>query len=168
MNQLAKRIIVSLLCGCALVTAASSESRVTGVYFVDMEAAFQESSASKMQKLQNTFEKKQATLASEHTQLEEEARTFEKNAATMPASVRESTQQTIREKAEALSAKRAKLSQDQYQSENEIRSAFIQSVSKASKEIAQKKGINLILPKQVVLFAEADLDLTAEVLKVMN
>lgn len=139
-------------------TSMGAHTQMIGV--VDLQTLFQSDSAGKMEGLQKSFQKQQEKLVMEQEKLENDAMKLEKDGATMTQSARLKEENNLRQRSEALSAKRSQVTQDYYKSEQGIRKAFMDSVNNAAIEVAQSQGIKLIIPADIVLYGDVSTDVT--------
>jgi outer membrane protein len=152
--------------GASAVNAIGSPNTVFGV--IDVDAVFQSDSGSKIEGLQSDFTKRQESLDKEQQKLEGQLQDFKKNAPTMAIKAREARELALRKETESLSAKRAQLTQEYYKGEQEIKMSFMNAMSSATETVAKKKGLQVVLPKQVVLYGDQSLDVTSDVISSMK
>ena len=139
-------------------TSMGAHNQMIGV--VDLQTLFQSDSAGKMERLQKSFQEQQEKLVVEQEKLENDALKLEKDGATMTQNARLKEENNLRQRSEALSAKRSQATQDYYKSEQSIRKAFMDSVNNAAIEVAQSQGITLIIPADIVLYGDVRTDVT--------
>ena len=134
---------------------------------VDVDAVFQKDSGHKIESLQSSFNKRQDGLDKEQQSLEGALQTFRKDAPAMSAKAREAREVELRKDSEALSAKRAQLTQ-YFKSEQEIKMAFMNAMTDAAAVVAKEKGLQVVLPRQVVLYGAESMDMTSDVIASMK
>ncbi len=166
MVVLSSSIIAHAGQGASAVKAIGSPNTVFGV--IDVDAVFQSDSGNKIEGLQSDFTKRQEKLDKEQQKLEGQLQDFKKNAPTMAVKAREARELALRKETESLSAKRAQLTQEYYKGEQEIKMSFMNAMSSATESVAKKKGLHVVLPKQVVLYGDASLDVTKDVISSMK
>jgi Skp family chaperone for outer membrane proteins len=135
---------------------------------VDVDAVFQKDSGHKIESLQSSFNKHQDSLDQEQQALEGALQTFRKDAPAMSVKAREAREVELRKDSEALSAKRAQLTQEYFKSEQEIKMAFMNAMTDAAAVVAKEKGLQVVLPRQVVLYGAESMDMTSDVIASMK
>ncbi|MDC3181049.1 OmpH family outer membrane protein [Gammaproteobacteria bacterium] len=173
--KIGKKLLMVVVSSCMLCHATEGASAVKAIGtlspafgLVDVDAVFQSDSGNKIETLQADFTKRQGTLDQEQQSLEGQLQDFKKNAPTMAVKAREAREIELRKETETLSAKRAQLTQEYYKGEQDIKMSFMHAMNTAAEKVAKKKGLHVVLPKQVAIYGEVSLDVTTDVISSMK
>lgn len=148
--------------GSEEIVYVNSDSLLTNyAYFKDVRASFEEKA-----------KKAQADLQAKGNSFQKEVADYQKNAGTMSAEQRANTEERLARKQDELGKLNQNASSSLAQQEAEENEKLYNRVSAFLKKHAEEKGYKLVLTystsNPTVLFADASLEITNEVVKGLN
>jgi len=170
-----KMIVLSALMMATLVPAAFAEdAAVTGakIATVDMQKALQTVDAGKKAKtqLEKEFNTKKKMLDDEQTAIKKLTEEFKKQSMVLNDESRAKKQQEIQERMMKFQDQMMRSQTEIQQKEGELTAPIVKNLKALVKEMAAKKGYQLVLDKneQTVIFSQEKDDLTEELVKTYN
>jgi len=146
----------------AAPVAAQSEMKIATIRSLDLlRDAPQIKSAN--EKMKAEFEKRQKDLEAEGRKLSEDIKKFQREADTISAQQRATTEKDLNTRKIDFDYKQRQLGEQVQAREQELRRELQGKFSKAIEEVAVEKGIQLVLQDPV--YAAGGIDITEEVLK---
>jgi len=97
-------------------------------------------------------------------QLQLEVKSYQKEQAVLSKKKIAALQRTISQHSVALRQAQAKFQSDLLTTQNKKMSAFLDQVKAAVAKVAQKKGLDVVLPSNAVLYSKNKFDITPSVL----
>jgi len=150
------------------LTAAiwSMGAMAAGVGVVDMQQILQTSPEIKKinADLTKQFDERKQKIVEMGRALQGDLQTYQKNKSVMSAKVLTDTQEQIGKKEASLRDAQMKFQQDLFTAQNKSMNDFMDRVRGAVKDVAAKKQIDLVLPKNMVLYSQGATDITSDVM----
>lgn len=136
------------------------------IAYIDLEEVFSSRVvAQKLESLNTEFESRKNDFEAAKNRLNTMQEEFDKESAAMTKIVRENREQEIREMANNLSRQGSEMQGEYYSRQQEIKTEFYNKVMEISESIARKYKIQAVFPKQALLYADKEFDLTEELLR---
>jgi len=161
-----KRLITAILLTVGLVWGITAQAATT-LGTVDMQKIF--TTAKEVKKINATLEKKFASrkksLLTEQKTLQNDAKKLQKNQSILKSSDLNKQRTQLTQEATAFRDKQTKFQQDLYAAQNEAMRDFMKTLTSSVGKIAKKKGLDVVLPNNNLLYAKSNLDITSDVLK---
>jgi len=172
MNRLIQAFGIMALAAALLAPApaAWAQKKTPAIAVVDLVQIMQNSESAKairsqMEKISKSY---QATIAGEKDKLEKEAQDLEQKRSTMAADALQQKQREFQQKIATyereLQGRRNKLADVSNAALKQVQDAIVAVVD----QIAKETQVSLVITKDTVLHASADLDITTEVMKRLN
>jgi len=164
-------IVKKLLCaaGLGLALAASSVAAQAAdkIAVVNVSNIFQQlpQRAAIARQLENEFKGRATDLQAQERALQAQMQNFQRNASTMKASVRASTEKDIMAKRQAFSEKAQAFEDDNRRRQTEERNKLLTQIQAAVKKVASSEGYDIVIDSNAVAYATDAKDITADVLK---
>lgn len=160
-----KRLALILM---AVVTATWSMGAMAAgvVGVVDMQQILQTSPEIKKinADLTKQFDERKQKIVEMGRALQGDLQTYQKNKSVMSSKVLSDTQEQIGKKEASLRDAQMKFQQDLFTAQNKSMNDFMDRVRTAVKDVASKKQIDLVLPKNMVLYSQGATDITPDVM----
>ena len=135
------------------------------VAYIDMEQVLSSRLVvDKIERLKSDFDKRTASFQETQDKLESQISSHEKEAASMTKAVREKKELELRQKAQRLAQQKNEMAQEFYTRQQEIRQEYLVQSANISKELAKAHDLQVVCPKQMLLYADESLDLTHELI----
>jgi outer membrane protein len=162
-----KKITISLM--AAFVAFCSISAMAADVGVVNMQKIFTTSSEVKEinANLKSQFSARKTSIVEMAQKLQAEVKKYEKNQSVMNKKSLAKVQKDISQKSLQLRQAQSKFQQDFMAAQNKKMSRLIAKVKSATKKVAAKKGLELVIPSNVVLYSRNTLDITSNVLSAM-
>jgi Skp family chaperone for outer membrane proteins len=160
-----------LMLGCGLVVAAFTMNALADdVGVVDMKSIFQNSAKVKEinAKLGKKFASDRAKIVQMQKSFKDNMTKLQRDGSVMSKKDIEKLKVNIRKQQAELQAAQAKFQQQLYAAQNKAMGAFMKKVQDVVKVIARRKGLELVLPKNGVLYSAKSMDITADISKKLN
>ncbi|MCP8352089.1 OmpH family outer membrane protein [Candidatus Synchoanobacter obligatus] len=159
-------VLASLLSLSTLTSAESVAIKQFHIAYIDLEEVFSSQVISnKIDSLREDFESRHTDFEAAKKRLEQMQVDLEKDAPTMTDIVRENREREIREMATKLSQQGSEMSGEYYSRQQEIKSNYMNQVSEISEKLAKKYKIQVVYPKQALLYVDSDFSLTEECIR---
>ena len=137
--------------------------------YIDMQGAIQATTAGKAAKksLEKEFNKKKDQLKKKEGELKKEADAFEKKRMVLSDKVRNQKQAGLQKKMMGFQKELQESQANIQQKERELTQPILIKIQKVIAAVAKKKGYSMVFEKgsQSVMWAQADLDITNDVVK---
>ena len=169
-----KSMIVALLALIALAPSVRAEDAAAAskIATVDMQKALQTVDAGKKAKgqLEKEFNTKKKMLDDEQTAIKKLTEEFKKQSMVLNDESRAKKQQEIQERMMKFQDQMMRSQNEIQQKEGELTGPIVKNLKAMVREIAAKKGYNIVLDKneQTVIFSQEKDDLTEELVKSFN
>lgn len=162
-----KKMLVGV---AAAVILSASTTFASGVGIVDMKKIFTTSPKVKQIKseLKHQFSPEKAKLDKMGKALQASLQNYQKNKAVMSKKDVATLQAKIAKQEMAFRQAQAGFQQTVFKAQNKQLGAFMSNVKAAVKKIAEKEKLDLVLPKNDVLYVKSDSDITGKVLSEMK
>lgn len=158
------RVVKTLLSILALAPMVV-QANVGKTVYVDLEKVFSSPVISaKADALKAEFDKRYDDFKAAQGRLDEKMAEHEKEVSMMTKIVRENREQELKEMAQRLNQQGAEMSQDYQLRQHGIKTQYLSKIEGIAKKLAAKHNASLVLVKQVVLYADASLDITDELI----
>ena len=157
-----KLLLLTAICLLFSVSTANAQDMAIGVFDVQKVAA--ESDAIKLAKeeIDKKYGKQRADLEKERDEMEKKAQEFQKKRPT------EKQQQALMKQNRDYSEKAQAFLKLLQAEETRFRSSLEEAITKATKEVAAKKNLMLIIDRAAVPYFDPKFDVTADVLTEVN
>jgi len=159
-------VIATMLLALTFAQHAMADLKVA---YVDGQAVLNDSAAGKQEraKIEKFFKKKKAALEKDENKLKSMQKKFEKDKLTMSKSQSEKWQIDFRDKVQGFQKKSAEAQREVQQKEREYSRKAAAEIQKIVDAVAKEQKVNLVLEKNRsgLLFADASMDITPEVIK---
>ena len=158
-----KRILLAVTLSVAMLGSAVAMAEDIGV--VDMRQIFRSSSQVKAinANLKKQFAPQRAKIVSLGKSLQSNVKKFKKNQSVMSGSNAAKLRSTIQQQSTELRQDQAKFQQDLFAAQNQAMAKFMKKVKGVVGKIAAKKKLEIVLPKNNVLYAKGTMDITSDV-----
>ena len=162
------RTASSILLPAALVAAtfaATPASAETKIAVVRTQAVLRDAPQTKSasQKMKTEFEKREKDLNDEGKKLQDDIEKFQREADSMSASQRASTDKDLNSRKQSFDMRQRHLAEEAQTRNQELQRDLFDTVHAAIEAVAKEKQIDLVVPDP--LYAATALDITDEVLK---
>jgi outer membrane protein len=161
-----KRLITAILLTVGLAFGIAAQA-ATSIATVDMQKIFTTSKEVKKinANLEKKFSSRKKSLLAEQKTLQDDAKKFEKNQSILKKSDLEKRRSQLTQEATSFRDKQTKFQQDLYAAQNEAMRDFMKTLTSSVGKVAKKKGIDVVLPNNNLLYAKSNLDITSDVMK---
>ncbi len=159
-----KRLLLSIFLSFALIWAAAAMAENIGI--VDMRAIFQSSPQIKQvnDKLNKQFAPERDKIVQMGKSLQDDVKKFQRNQSVMDKAGLDKLRNSIAEQEQNLRTMQAKFQQELFTAQNQAMGTFMDKLTSVVKKIAEKKNLDVVLPKNTVLYAKDGMDITSDVL----
>jgi outer membrane protein len=165
-----KKVIVAImgLIGTGLCAFASAAPVSIGI--VDMQQVLQQSPkvTAVSEKLKKQFAPEQNRLMDQQKHLKELAGKLNRDAATMQAKDKDALQAQIDKEQKDLMEKTQAFQQKAFEAQQKEMQNILLNVTSVVKDIAKKNNLGLVVDKGAVVYANEDMDITAQVKKALS
>lgn len=163
-----KKVIIAICLSLAAVWSVGAMAEDIAV--VNMKTIFRSSPQAKSinASLKKQFSVRKAGIVKMRQQLQAEVQKYQKNQTTMSKASLATLQQKISMHSAALRQSQPKFQSDLIAAQNKKMKAFLNRVKAAVSDVAKRKGLDLVLPNNAVLYSKSKLDVTASVLSAMR
>ncbi|MBC7370450.1 MAG: OmpH family outer membrane protein [Bdellovibrionaceae bacterium] len=161
------KTFIATIAGILLVTSMSQAAE-TKIGFVDMQKAIQATAAGKKAKteLEGEFNKKKKELEKKEADLKKMGEDLERKKAVLSEEVLGKKQAEFQEEMMKYRDVVGKSQVEIQKKERDLTAPILEKMKKTIEKVAKEKGYSVVLENSaMVLFAAADSDLTAEVIK---
>ncbi len=148
----------------------SANSLAAGVAVIDMQQIFQSSKQVKQinDSLEKQFSGKKQVVEGETKDLQKNIEKYKKDESVMDKKSLDSLKQSIRQQEQKLQQDQSDLQRNLYEAQNKQMSSFLDKIKGIVKNIASNKDLDVVLPKNALLYSKDSLDLTSEVINQLN
>lgn len=155
--------LIALCLSLFFVWSASAMAESIGI--VNMRQIFQSSSQIKSinAKLNKKFSPQRDKIVTMGKNLQADVKKLQRNKSIMSKSKLKKLKDKIKKEQQQLRLAQAKFQQTLYSEQNKAMSGFMAKMNKVVKKIAEKRKLDLVLPKNSVLYAKQSMDITSEV-----
>jgi outer membrane protein len=164
--------IIGLTLGLIASTAFAGEATATKIATVDMQKALQTVEAGKKakNKLEHEFNTKKKMLDDEQKAIVKLEGEFKKQTLVLNDAAKEKKFQELQERKMKFQQQLMRSQTEIQQKEGELTAPIVKALKEAVREIASKKGYQMVLDKneQTVIFSQDKDDLTDELVKAYN
>lgn len=157
-----------LLAGICLSTALWTASSMAGsVAVIDMQQIFQNSKQVKQlnEALEKQFASQKKSLEDLGKQLQTNIDKFKKDQSVMDAKAAENLKNSIRDQEQKYQQEQTELQRKQYEAQNKAMTEFLDKIKGIVKGMASTQDVDVVLPKNALLYSKDNLDVTAKVLE---
>jgi outer membrane protein len=166
-----KKIILTFAAVILSSTLAQAEFKLA---YIDIQKAIQSSNAGKKAKedLQKEADKKNKDLEKKKSDIEKMREDFEKKASVMSDDARKRKEIELQEEMMKWNQAAQKAQTELQKKEGELLTPIVDKMKKVVEKVAKEKGYSMVIQSnqnaQIVLFAQAELDITEMVIKSFN
>lgn len=163
-----KKIMIAICLSVAAIWSIGALADDIGV--VDMQTIFKSSPEVKAinASLKSEFSGRKASIVKMGQQLQDEVKKYQKNQSVMSKVSLAKLQQSINQHSVSLRQAQAKFQSDLMAAQNNKMRIFLNKVKSAVTKVANKKGLELVLPSNAVLYSKNKMDITASVLSALR
>lgn len=157
-----------MILASVILAASLSRAADTKIGYVDMQKAIQSTSAGKKAKseLEGEFNKKKKELEKKEADLKKMGEDLERKKAVLSEEVLSKKQAEFQDEMMKYRDTVGKSQAEIQKKEHDLTGPILEKMKKVIEKVAKEKGYSLVLENnQMVLFANADADLTEEVIK---
>ena len=157
-----QRMLGFLMVSLVLSAPALAETKIG---YVDVRAVLTESKAGKAhrEELEKYIKDKQAALKKEEEKLNALRQSLEKEALTLTDAQKQQKQKDFQEKVQTLQKTAQEADRDLRQKDTEFTNKSLEVIRQVVADVAKAEGVNMVLGRGEILFADAGMDLTAKV-----
>jgi Skp family chaperone for outer membrane proteins len=159
-------VTVSALTAGLVFSAASFAAGSEKIGVVDMKTIL--TSAPQMKainaKLKTQFSKRKETILSQAKTLQADMSNYQKNKAVLSASKANTLKSKIGSEENQLRTEQMRYQQDLMAAQNKAMASFLNRLKFSVTKVANKKGLTVVLPKNNLLYASDNIDITSSVL----
>lgn len=159
--------LLSTVCAAAIAVCATTAMADTKIGVVNMEAVFKGSPQVKKinSSLRDKFASQRNDIVKMGKQLQDDMQNYNKNKAVLSKSKSKAMSDKIAQEESDLRAKQADFQKQLFQAQNTAMTGFMNKVDAAVAKVAGKKGMNVVMPKNAVVYSQNDMDITSDVMK---
>ncbi|AKQ33372.1 OmpH family outer membrane protein [Candidatus Coxiella mudrowiae] len=159
-----KRLFAATCLSVAINWTAAAIGQTVGR--VDMRQIFQASPQVKNinTQLEKKFSPQRERIINLGKSLQEDAKKFQRNEAVMSEKEKQDLKNKIDEKQKELQQAQVEFQQGLYNAQNKAMAEFMTKISGAVRAVAEKEKVDLVLPKDTVLYARDSKDITSDVI----
>ena len=159
-----KRLFSATCLSVAINWSAAAIGQTVGR--VDMRQIFQASPQVKNinTRLEKEFSPQRERIINLSKSLQEDAKKFQRNEAVMSEKEKQDLKNKIDEKQKELQQAQVEFQQGLYNAQNKAMGEFMTKISGAVRAVAEKEKVDLVLPKDTVLYARDSKDITSDVI----
>ena len=160
-----KRLILTLVAMVAILLSANVLAEAVGV--VDMQTIFHSSTQIKKinQNLNSEFSSRKESIIKMGQDLQSDMAKYKKDSLVMKQDQLSKLKSRIVKQEMGLRQSQAKFQQDLFEAQNKSMALFMDKVKASVQSIAAAKKLDLVLPKNAVLYSKGSLNITNDVLK---
>jgi len=164
-----KRLLVSVGVGLGLLWTVSS-CLAGGIAVIDMQQIFQNSKQVKQinDNLEKQFATQKKSVDDESKQLQANIDKYKKDQAVMDKKTADALKDTIRTQEQKLQQDQTNLQRQLFEAQNKAMTQFLDRIKNIVKGIAGTQDIDVVLPKNALLYSKDNLDVTTKVLDALD
>lgn len=147
-----------------------SVGAMANIGVVDMQKIFQSSPKAKKinAALEQQFASRREGIVKLGQKLQEEVKDYQKNQSVLGKDKLQALQGAISEHSTSLRQAQTKFQSDLLAAQNEKMASFLKDLKASVQKVAEKKGLDLVLPGNAVLYSKTAMDITSDVLSSMS
>lgn len=163
-----KKLFIAICASFIAMWSVGAMAEKIGV--VDMQKIFQNSSKAKSinQTLQTQFASRKAQIVKLGQQLREEMQSYQKNQSVMDKTKLEALKNLITQHGTSLREEQTKFQSDLMTEQNQKMAGFLKDLRSAVVKVAEKDGLDIVLPNNAVLYSKDGMNITSAVLDQMK
>nr|WP_246538749.1 molecular chaperone Skp [Nissabacter archeti] len=163
-------IVKKWLCAAGLGLAMAASAGVQAadkIAVVNVSSIFQQLPArdAVAKQLESEFKSRATELQGMERDLQTQMQKLQRDGSTMKASERSKLEKSVMAQRETFSSKAQAFEQDNRRRQMEERNKILSRIQDAVKSVASKEGYDVVIDANAVAYANADKDITADVLK---
>ena len=164
-----KRILQAVVLGAG-IGATTLAAAATSIGVVNMQTIFKQSTKAKQVNadLQKQFASRKSSLDAMQAKLQTAIQNYSKNKAVLSKVKAAAAQKSIQTQSATLEKQGMQFKQDVYNAQNKAMTQFMATAQAAIAKVAKSKNLDLVVPKNTVLYSQQDMDITNSVLKVLD
>jgi outer membrane protein len=164
-----KRLLLWVV-GICCATLWSVSSLAAGVAVIDMQQIFQSSKQVKdiNDGLEKQFAAQKKDVDTLGKQLQANVDKYKKDQAVMDAKAAEALKNTIRDQEQKLQQQQTDLQRKLFDAQNKAMTQFLDKIKDIVKGMASTQDIDVVLPKNALLYSKDNLDITSKVLAALD
>ncbi len=158
--------ILTGVCAAALAVCATVSFADTKIGVVNMEQIFKTSPQVKKinSDLRAQFSGKRDAILKQGKQLQSDMQNFTKNKSVMSKSKAKALSDKIAQEETSLRTKQADFQKQLFQAQNQAMTGFMKKVDTVVSTVANKKGMDVVMPKNAVVYSQNGMDITSDVM----
>ena len=162
-----KRLLLTLCLSLGMIWSSFAMAEKIGV--VNLPKIFQSTQAQKINaQLQKEFSPQQQKIVTMGKKLQADVKKLQRNQAVMDKNSLEKLRTSIMQQEKQLRAAQAKFQQAFFVARSKAMNGFLTKISGVVKKIAAKKDLDMVLPKNGVLYAKESVDITTDVTSALH
>ena len=165
-----KRLLLWVVSVCCATLWSVSSLAAGGVAVIDMQQIFQSSKQVKdiNDGLEKQFAAQKKDVDTLGKQLQANVDKYKKDQAVMDAKAAEALKNTIRDQEQKLQQQQTDLQRKLFDAQNKAMTQFLDKIKDIVKGMASTQDIDVVLPKNALLYSKDNLDITSKVLAALD
>lgn len=165
-----KKILIAICLACLAFWSVGASAMSKDIGVVNMQTVFKTApKARKMNaELKKEFSGRKADIFKMGKELRQEIQNYKKNQAVLGKTKLIALQQKINQQGMKFRQAQMKFRSDLVAAQNKKMAAFLSQVREAAEKVAKKKGLDIVLPNNAVLYSSNAMDITSEVLSALE
>lgn len=158
-----KRIVVGICLSAAMWSASSMAGNIA---VIDMQKIFQNSKQVKQinDGLEKEFASQKKSLEDLGKQLQGNIDKFKKDQSVMDSKTADNLKNSIRDQEQKYQQEQTDLQRKQFEAQNKAMTEFLDKIKNIVKGMAATKDVDVVLPKNALLYSKDNLDITDDVM----
>ena|SRR3990167_3443984 len=158
-----KRVLLTVCLAIAALWSVCTFAQKIGL--IDMREIFQSSPQVKQinDQLSKQFAPQRDKIVAMGKKLQEDVKSLQKNQSVMDKASLKKLKDSIMKQEQALRTSQSQFQQTLFSEQNKAMEAFMNKVTDLVKTVAEQKQLDLVLPKNTVLYAKDAVDITPDV-----
>ncbi len=158
-----KRIVVGICLSAAMWSASSMAGNIA---VIDMQKIFQNSKQVKQinDGLEKEFASQKKSLEALGKQLQANIDKFKKDQSVMDSKTADNLKNSIRDQEQKYQQEQTDLQRKQFEAQNKAMTEFLDKIKNIVKGMAATKDVDVVLPKNALLYSKDNLDITDDVM----
>lgn len=158
-------LIISGVCFGLFLIAGQAKAQA-GIAYVDLETVFEEYNKTKT--LDKSLDDKQRVYEKEREDRIGEIRKMQERMSLLSEQEQEASKNKLEEAITQLQEFDRSATQDLRKQRDESVQVIFEDIKKAIEGVAKKQGLTFVFDKRALMYGEAKLDITSEILKILN
>lgn len=156
--------------GICLATVWSMNSLAGTVAVIDMQQIFQNSKQVKLinDGLEKQFSSQKSNVDNLGKELQKNIDKFKKDEAVMDQKAAENLKNTIRDQEQKLQQQQTDLQRQLFEAQNKAMTQFLDKIKSIVKNMSGGQNFDVVLPKNALLYAKENLDITNQVMSALD